>query len=234
MPYGAEGFHIIMAEQQASAETTNTEEGTDSEKDIAAVETVDPVKHKQLADAHAQQGRELKAAREAVSKAEQKASELEAEREQARYERMNEEQKAEYRRTQEVKSLEAPKTANLRNEKDLLRIIASTDDPKITKALSKLYYRSEERGKFPDKDDVEALIEGLQSDDDEETETKTEEKKPPKVTAVGGTRAKEPTADEEVAAISASLKAKDGKFVYGDLLVARQRRDAQRAQASKG
>lgn len=223
-----------MAEQQASAETTNTEEGTDSEKTIAAVETVDPVKHKQLADSHAQQGRDLKAAREAASKAEQRASELEAEREQARYEQMNDEQKAEFRRVQAVQSKEAPKTEQLRNEKDFLRIIATNDDPKITKVLSALYYKSEQRGRFPDKEQVEALIEGLQSDDEEETEETAEEKKPPKVTAVGGTRVKEPTADEEVAAITASLQKKDGKFVYADLLVARQRANAQKAQASKG
>jgi hypothetical protein len=226
----------MVDETQASAETVNTDSTADSEKTSPVTETVDAVKHKQLLDSHAQLGRDLKAAREAASKAEARAAEVEAERERVRYEHeMNDDEKAEYRKRKEYEKTEAPKTRNLANERNLLKIIAETDDPKITKALSRLYYSSEERGRFPDKEDVLAFVDGLTPDDEEVTKVEpVQEKEPPKVTAVGGTRAITVSIDDEVKLAEASVKAKDGKFSYGELLGLRARRDAQKAAVSKG
>jgi len=225
-----------MSEQQASAVVEDVKEGdAGSEKDPSVAETDIAEQHKQLLDKHAQLGREAKAEREARVKAESRLAELEAEREKTRYESMNEEQKAEYRKSKEVETKTSSETQNLRNEKDLLRTIAESEDPKITKVLSALYWRSEEKGKFPDKDTIQSLIDGLTpGDDEEQTEEKPAEKKPPKVTAVAGTRAKEPSIDEEIDMISKSVKAKDGKFTYGDLLAARQRKNAAQAASSRG
>jgi hypothetical protein len=216
----------MSEEQIAPVETEGTpadaelSEETSPEEKAAAAEA----ERKALLDKHAQQGRDLKAEREARVKAERRTAELEEEREKTRYEKMDVDEQAEYRRQKETTEREAPKSQNLTNEKDLLLVLAETDDPKITKALSSLYYRSEARGKFPDKDTVLAFVEGLTPETEEEDEPK--KKDPPKVTASRGTRTVEPSVDEEVKAIEASLKKKDGKFQYGDLLVARQKRDA--------
>ncbi len=224
-----------MDEQQASAEEGATEGSAAPEKAAPDAAADITEQHKQLLDKHAQLGREAKAASEARVKAEARVAELEAEREKTRYEQMSDEQKAQYRREQEVVRAEQPKTQNLRNEKDLLRVIAETDDPKITKALSSLYWRSEARGKFPDKEDVLAFVDGLIPDEDEaEEEEPKAEKKPPKVTAVAGTRGKEPTADDLVKAAEASVKAKDGKFSYGELLGLRAEAKRQSGLAGKG
>lgn len=222
-----------MGEQQASAEAEKVAEGvTDSEKDIADTESDLTEQHKQLLDKHAQLGREAKKAEDARVKAESELAVLRAEREKTRFESMNEDQKDQYRREQAAQ--DAPKAEATRNERDLLRIIAETDNPKITKVLSSLYYRSEEKGSFPDKNTVLAIVDGLTSDDADEQEEEKPAKKPPKVTAVAGTRAKEPTIDEEIDMISKSVKAKDGKFTYGDLLAARQKRNAAVAATSRG
>lgn len=221
-----------MDEQQTSAETADTEGSAAPGKAAPEAETVDPVKHKALLDSHAQQGRELKAAIDARVKAEARAAEYEAEREKARYESMNEDEKDSYRRQKDSEAKEAPKTQNLKNEKDLLRVIAETDDPKITKALSALYWRSEERGKFPDKDTVEALVEGLIPDEEEAEEPV--EKAPPKVTAVAGTRGATPSLADELKAAEKSVQLKDGKYTYGEVLGLRSQLKAQNALANKG
>src|SRR5207249_142372 len=101
----------IMDEQQASAETADTEGSAAPEKAAPEVETVDPARHKQLLDDHAQLGREAKAEREARVKAEARAAELEAERDKLAYEQMSDDKKAEYRQEKERQSKEAPKTA---------------------------------------------------------------------------------------------------------------------------
>jgi hypothetical protein len=222
-----------MVEQQASTETADTEESTASEKTALEIETVDPAKYKQLLDDHSQQGRELKAERLRASSAVAKAAQFERENEEARYGLMNEEDKTKYRQERAAVAKDAPKVAQTTNERDLLRILAQTEDPKITKALSALYWRAEERSSFPDKEQVLAIVEGLTPDDEEEPEAKPKTKGPPAVTAVRGTRATEPSADEEVTAAEKSLRAKDGKFTYGELLGLRAARDATKRAAAR-
>lgn len=218
-----------VAEEIVAADSTDSEETPLEEQADAEAE------RKSLLDKHAQQGRELKAEREARVKAEQKAEKLEKEREESQYEKMDEDQKAEYRKRKEYEGAQAPVVANLTNERFLLRTIAETEDPKITKALSALYWRSEDRGRFPDKETVEAFVEGLTPDDEEpDEEPKKSAKAPPKVTPTRGTRTIEVTAADEVKAIEQSLKVKDGKFSYGDLLAARSRAKAQQASANRG
>lgn len=220
-------------EKQTSAEKIIATDAAASEKTAPDTQADDEVQRKALLDKHAQLGRELKAANEAKVKAEERSAALEAEREQTRYESMNDEQKADFRRSQAVLAKEAPKTENLKNEKDLLKIIASTDDPKITKALSALYHRSEERNRFPDKETVEAFVEGLTPDEEEPEEPATE-KQPVKVTATAGTKQVTVSIDDEVKAAEDSVKKKDGKYTYGELLGLRQQRDRAKAAASKG
>lgn len=219
-----------MVEQQASADEIVEKVTALSEKTAPVEETDEEIKHKQLLDTHAQQGRELKAERSRAEKAETRAKQLEAEREESQYEKMNEDQKTEYRRSREILAKETPARENLKNENALLKTIAQTDDPKIAKALSRLYWNSEEKGKFPDKDAVESVVAGLTPDEDDEVEP-VKTKGLPNVTATRGTRVVEPSLDEEVKAAEASVKAKDNKYSYGDLLGLRQRRDALARQA---
>ena len=219
-----------MVEQQASADEIVAKESALSVEIAPEEDTDEEKKHKQLLDTHAQQGRELKAERLRADRAETKTKQLEAEREESQYEKMNEDEKTEYRRSREILAKETPAKENLKNENALLRAIAQTDDPKIAKALSRLYWNSDEKGKFPDKDSVDSVVAGLTPDEDDEVEP-AKTKSLPNVTANRGTRVIESSLEEEVKAAEASVKAKDGKFTYGDLLGLRQRRDALARQA---
>ncbi len=168
------------------------------------------------------QGRKLKAAEEARKAAEGALETEKSERQRLWLEHeATEAQKAEARAERERKSKEAPEVTRLINELVLVKAIAVEEDPLVKTALSKLYKKASDTGRYPDPAAIEALRESLtESQVKDEGDKKQEPKKKelPDIKASRGTRSSNPTIDEQIAEVKQSIQKRDGRFEVADLL----------------
>jgi hypothetical protein len=224
-----------MTDEQASAAAevgkvdAQTQE-TDSQQQAPDLEA----ERKQLSDRLAQQGRELKAARDEKDRLQSELSTAKAERERIWYEKeASPEEKVQYVKDRDTRQKEAPKIAMLENRSALAEAIADETDPAIRKALQAFKSKGKETGKYPDAEFVASLRESLRKDDSgAENLGNVETEKPlPRVSAVRGTRGVEPSIDDQIAVAEKSVKAKDGRFTYGDVLNLRFQKSQQSRQA---
>jgi hypothetical protein len=236
----------MAGEQQASvspeakvAETQTPGAGDPSaaakvEAEAQAAEASEEDKVKAANDKLAERGRELKAERERAKALE---AQLEAEREAREklwytHPETPEEEKQAFRSRREQAAKDAPKIASLQNRIALSDAIADEDNPVVRSALKAMRVKAEASGKYPDADMITSIRESLTPS--VEAEERTEEKAPPGVSAVRGTRASAgPSIDDQIKAVEDSIRKHDGKFQYGDLLALRQQKTMEEAAARK-
>jgi hypothetical protein len=230
-----------MPQEQASAETVVIAPDSGSpapEKEVVVpdVKAEDEAQRKQLSDTLAQRGRELKQARDDAAQAKAQLAEERAKREQMWYEHeATQEEKDDFRKRRESEAKDSSKVAQLTNKASLLEAIAEEDNPTALKALRALKAKSDKSGKYPDADSISALRESFVSDDEETEEpTPSAEKTPVAVKATPGTRQVMPSIDEQISTAEKSVRLKDGKFTYGDLLALRGQKTALDKARSQG
>lgn len=224
--------------EKASADAVVRSDGSPTPEEDKQTPTPDePDERKLLADKLAIAGRELKSAREAAAKAEANATEEKAKREELWYKHAaTEDEKADYRKSREADVRDGSKLASLLNRASLLEAIADEDNPQTLRALKALKARSDISKKYPDSDTVAALRESFVIDDNDEgkgTELDSE-KVPVAVTASRGTQGVQPSLDDQVKEAEQSVKAKDGRFSYGNLLGLRQQAQMAKDAAKRG
>ncbi len=236
-------------EQQASATAAaEAAKGDQSGKTQTPAEAEAEAQRKQQPSAEEQ----LKAANDklAVAGRETKAERtrreaLEAEVEQLRTEKDKlwfthpdtpEEQKDEFRRRREAEAKDAPKLAQANNRIVLAEAIADEENPTIRKALKFLQTKAKESGKYPDSSTIAALRESLAPDEGASGSGKqTEEETPVGVSSSRGTQSVSgPTIDEQIKVVEESVRKRDGKYTYADLLGLRQAKTQQVATAARG
>jgi hypothetical protein len=235
----------VAGEQQASvppvAEEGKTPTPAGDEQSAAAKVAADAQaagtsddKIKEANDKLAERGRELKAERERAKALEAQLEEANNVREKLWYTHPDtpEEEKQKFRSSREQAAKDAPKMATLQNKVALAEAIADEESPVVRSALRALRVKAEQSGKYPDADMIASIRESLTPADDG-TQQQSEDKAPPAVGALRGTRAAAgPSIDEQIKEVEKAVKA-GNQSRYGELLGLRQQKSMEEAAARK-
>lgn len=126
-----------------------------------------------------------------------------------------------YRKSRETEAKDAPKLAQANNRIALAEAIADEEDPTIRKALKALKTASEGAKVYPDASVIAAIRESLTPEGG--TKIQTQEDALPNVSSSRGTQSSGgPSLDDQIKIVEASVRSRDGKYSYGDLLALRQ------------
>lgn len=230
-------------EQQASvtpaaeaAKTPAPEGDSQSEKGTETAERKQPEvtdEQKKLNDKLAQQGRDLKAAKDEAARLQTELAEARERGDKLWFTHPDtpEKDKDEFRKSREQANKDAPKLATMQNRIALSDAIADEENPTIRKALRSLRETADASKEYPSASFIAALRASLAPEKDEGTKT-VEEAPPGNVSATRGTGAAGgPSLDEQIKVMETVVKSDRSR--YGELLALRQRKFAE-VRAAQG